>query len=887
MGEVCNGGKYIPTNIHAFDNTYDELGKVKTQDMRRIDESGNTTYTVTYKYYFSGFRNIVEDPSGNRTIYYFDDKGRDAGEEDALGNRTTKGYDAQNRLIKLTDPRNNLTEYKYDKNNNLTRVINTLGKESVFIYDAKYRLTDAIGPLKNGVHNDYKNNNYYPQYISAYEGYAYTCDAQHTCVRDDISDKTVTAWYLDSKGNMTNKGIKTKNDYTKGLLTTVTDGKGNITAFTYPTNTYGNPATQTKTAAEPKIKHKNITYSYYATGKLKTLTDQNGLITTFTYHPIGQVKSITDPLNKTTEVTLYPDGNICTQKDRLGILTKYTYTPSDKVSTVQYFESGSYNTAEPCKTINKAIPDLKYVYNDLDQLLKMSDSTGTTTYDYDNIGRIKSVESSTGTVTYSHDDTNNKMTLTYPVKGTVNRNVVYGYDALNRLQTITNWLNQTTTYHYDDAGRLTCTDNFNGTATDYAYDNANRLKALKNRKASGACISDTSGEDIASYDFTDSSGKVTIDPNGNRWQVNQVEPQTAAALSPTTITYSFNTKTNGNKLINDGTNTFAYNNEGQTTVAYGQTQTFDYEHRLTGIGSDVQFSYDGAGNRARAVRNEVTTNYTYDANGNLLTETDGTTTKYYIYGNGLLAMVAPDAQSNDTVYNYHYNPVGSTVAITDQSQTIVNKYAYDPFGNILDKTETVSQPFKFVGQYGVFTESNGIHKMGARYYDSNVGRFISEDPIGFAGGTVNLYEYVGNNPVNSIDPEGLCGENTSGNWLGTGYGASSAQTSSQQNRPDYLTRYLQHLDKYLLNVGPYASSLLGGLWPKSLSPATNGRPPLLGSRNPLTSVPRGFGIPGSGSAVVRGGAATIGATTMAVGMYNFGVFTSGLIYAAFPGLNGL
>ena len=109
----------------------------------------------------------------------------------------------------------------------------------------------------------------------------------------------------------------------------------------------------------------------------------------------------------------------------------------------------------------------------------------------------------------------------------------------------------------------------------------------------------------------------------------------------------------------------------------------------------------------------------------------------------------------DQTYCYHFDATGNTVAMTDSAQATVNSYSYTPFGIIIGKDETISQPFKYVGQSGVMAEPNGFYYMRARYYDPQVGRFISEDPIGFDGGDVNLYAYVRNNPVNFIDSTGL------------------------------------------------------------------------------------------------------------------------------------
>ncbi len=96
------------------------------------------------------------------------------------------------------------------------------------------------------------------------------------------------------------------------------------------------------------------------------------------------------------------------------------------------------------------------------------------------------------------------------------------------------------------------------------------------------------------------------------------------------------------------------------------------------------------------------------------------------------------------------------MALTDQNQSIASTYAYQPYGEQTQgQTQTITQPFTYVGQYGVMAESYGYYYMRARYYDSGAGRFVSEDPLVFDGGDVNLYAYVAGNPVGRVDPSGL------------------------------------------------------------------------------------------------------------------------------------
>ena len=210
-----------------------------------------------------------------------------------------------------------------------------------------------------------------------------------------------------------------------------------------------------------------------------------------------------------------------------------------------------------------------------------------------------------------------------------------------------------------------------------------------------------------------------------------------------------------NRLLTAGSTTFSYDNNGNlVTKTLGSNITnysWDFNDMLTQVtnnGNTYTYRYDALGSRVAKIVNSVETRYIGD-----LAETDasGNITAYYIYGLGLISKITPTNQA----YFYHFDGIGSTVAITDSSGAIVNKYSYDEYGKVLSQEEAISNPFKYVGQFGVMDEGNGLLYMRARFYDPEVGRFISKDPIGFAGGDLNLYSYVANNPVNWIDPEGL------------------------------------------------------------------------------------------------------------------------------------
>ena len=284
---------------------------------------------------------------------------------------------------------------------------------------------------------------------------------------------------------------------------------------------------------------------------------------------------------------------------------------------------------------------------------------------------------------YAYDVTGNLTKPTYP-DGTA---VTYGYDVLNRPTSVTDPEGETAGYTYDIAGDLAVFVHFNGIITTYTYDTARRPLGM--------------GSIVSNHQFT-------LDENGNRIHSTETEPLSATP-SEAAVSYGYNTTKN--RLLSAGSASYTYDKEGQLATAVSTAYTFDYDHRLGAIGSDTQFSYDGRGNRLVATRSGTTTHYVYDPWGNLMAEADASNDiiRKYIYGKELLAVV-----TSSNRYCYHFNATGSTIALTDQTRAVVNSYAYDPFGTILSEQETLTQPFKFVGQYGVMAEPNGLYSMRRR-----------------------------------------------------------------------------------------------------------------------------------------------------------------------------
>ena len=143
--------------------------------------------------------------------------------------------------------------------------------------------------------------------------------------------------------------------------------------------------------------------------------------------------------------------------------------------------------------------------------------------------------------------------------------------------------------------------------------------------------------------------------------------------------------------------------------------------------------------------------YLYDGK-NLVEELDNTGNVLARYTqepriDGLLSML----RGGSTSY-YEQDGINSVTSLSSSAASLANTYTFDAFGRLTASTGTLTNPFLYTGRE--FDAATGIYEYRARYYDQNIGRFVSEDPIRFAA-SPSFYVYTQNRPVNATDPTGL------------------------------------------------------------------------------------------------------------------------------------
>ncbi|MCG3086084.1 DNRLRE domain-containing protein [Anoxybacillus sp. LAT_31] len=590
-------------------------------------------------------------------------------------------------------------------------------------------------------------------------------------------NQTGTAWFdamrLEVGASLTSYTYDAKKNY----VTKVTDPAGNMVSYTY--DAIGNQTSVTDG------KGKTTSYEYNNNNQLTKVTDPNGNVTTYGYDGAGNRTSVTNAKNYTTNYTYNEWNQISSFKNPLNQTTSFAYDKNGNITGVTYANgdrvSYSYNALNRLIAVAyNGTTKWTFNYDANGNVTSVTDANGNaTTYTYDKNNRLTRIsKGSSNAIAYGYDD-NGNVTSTSITAGTTTDTIGYSYNPLDQLVVLSRNSANLARFTYDERGNISAIIHANGTYTAYEYNDANQLKSLKNFDANGNVLNyflysyDANG-DITAVETKD--GTITYEYDA----LNQLTKETLA--DGTAITYEYDAVGNRTKkIVNNGTTTtttYTYDAADQLTAVNGQAYTYDVNGNLTNNGNKT-FVYDDE-NRLIQVKNASGTTiatYTYDHQGRRISKTTSSGTTYYHYdGDSIRLLYETDANNNITAeytwdalgrpvtmtkagatYYYHLNGHGDVVALTDASGNVVAQYEYDAWGNILSKTGALAtaNPYRYAGYY--YDEETGLYYLMARYYEANMGRFLTRDTFHGVENepqSLNQYVYTKNNPVNSIDPNG-------------------------------------------------------------------------------------------------------------------------------------
>ena len=746
----------VDDNGHAVETRYDGLGrKIKVL----MNVASPFTFDAGNPVSYRNAIDTVYDPSGNvtqitETEYGADRTGGSPRLLPAQQHRSTFRYDSMNRQIeaklvgRLGAPALNLTTTTvYDSRGNKIQGTDPAGGRSKFSYDGLNRLRKSeTGYLWNGISESVPAS-----MINAANPdgristtYAYDASSRLISIRDD--NNRVTSFLYD------NLGRQTRITYPDATYREMTYNRDSLPiSWAQFSNTGNFLSSTTQFDRLHRATRKDI-HNSQAPWVIGTQRQS------FEYDGLGRITLAQDDANTSDG---FVDSEVTLAYNSMGKVLSEAQTWRDNSSGTLL--TGSHSVTSVYDGVgfrmSVAYPDDRtviYLPDELNRPERIVDSaTGTYQYDFLGAGRILNRAYPNGT----------KLTM---LNGATD-NIGAGYDAARRPVDFASKLNSTGAdlarfgYGYDAAGnriferRIHEPSGSGCKGETFGYDAVYRVISRKegNLNGSGAL----QGSATTTQEFT-------LDGLGN-WNSHK---KNSSSYNQTINSLNQYTVFNGPQ----GSRTLNYDFLGNlTNEALGsgdQQYSYDFLNRLVMVldagGNVTSYRYDALGRRiSKSLGGLTRTRFIYDGD-RLIQERDGVSpgllVASYVYGAGPDEVLTRRRWSGGVASDlfYHTNALGSVSAVTSSAGAVVERYKYDAYGQVTFlspaftplTSSAVYNNLLFTGRY--YDTETRLYYYRARTYHPYLGRFLQRDPLGEAA-SINLYNYVFNNPVNAVDPSGM------------------------------------------------------------------------------------------------------------------------------------
>jgi len=788
--------------------SYDVQGNLSEQVE---PDGGKTTYTYTAR---NKVTSISAQGAGKTytTYKFYDEAGNEKESKDARGYSTLKEYDAFNRLIKITYPEGNTERFEYDLRNNRLAYIDGRNFRTAYSYD-NYNRVSQVKDAASGITSYYydRNGNKTKEVNALIHTTQYSYDELDRLIWEKDSQDYIQKYDYDANGNRIysqdrNGTVGRYDYYSNNLLQKITLSRGGtIQTVEYGYDEAGNRKwvssggviTQynifdTGYVPDPSGKVRRETqsldgqtftvdYDYDQTGRMIGIKYPAGQWVNYQYNTLNQLLKVPGYVE---EPPVYDQSGMLTGlKAANGIAVAWEYDRNGRLNRLDYTNQGSalknYSyTYDEANNLTHKNEDL-YQYDTVNRLVYASINgsfamdpreelqiAGTVKEDFSgqqqlefSAGQLDLIEldyaaGSIGVdLQMTADITKAELMPDSPLHRVAARNIrVYSSADNSHYTRIKDWK----AIAKPNGGLEIVL----GTPVKARF---LKIKSLfDNRDKQFKTLNQAQFKNTADqlikvyYQVSNRLEQYTYDMAGNR------TGETITQRYSKSNTYTYYPQSS--RLKSNGKYTFEYDANGNLTkksTITGDGIVWDYEYdlfnRLVKVSKNgavvSQYVYDDSGLRLKKQGPDGTTYYAFDTGGNVLYEQESNGYMEYVYVNGR-HFARVDGNLNNSItqkYFYHTDHLGSTVLVTDEAGEQVWSSEYLPFGGKHSTDGELEHVTQFTGKD--LDSDTGLYYFNARWMDSEVGRFISEDPVEDPNNS-NLYAYCADNPLTHTDPTG-------------------------------------------------------------------------------------------------------------------------------------